>query len=810
MPKQNHAKNPLLAVFLLIGQILIAIGNPVLLLSKLLLFFSESIGDKIITVGENCLKTASKALKNHPPPKITIPSFELNLPKIKIAVIKFRGDFAEKLTHIKLPKFSFRIKHKRRLSLSKPASEKPASWRFPKTPKLAGALAASISATIVVFLVFYFSFFIFTNLPHPRLLAQKPVPLTTKIYDRNGILLYQFYSDQNRTLAKLPELPPYVPGAIIAAEDKNFYKHPGFDPAGITRAAIANYNGDSAQGGSTITQQLVKFSLLTPERTVTRKIRELILSLWAEKIYSKDEILTMYMNYIGFGGPAYGIEAASEIYFGKSARNLSLPEAALLASLPSAPTTYSPFGKHPEIAKFRQIQVLDKMQQLGYITKTESDQAKKTQLTFVPNETEIKAPHFVMYVKDQLVEQFGEKTVLEGGLKVTTTLDYNLYKKTSDTLKTGVDKQHYLNVQNGAALVTNPKTGDILAMIGSVDFFDLTKDGNVNVTVAERSPGSSIKPLTYALGFDIGVITPATIIADEPTVFQQIGGPTYSPTNYDNRFHGKVTTRTALASSYNIPAVKVLDRVGLINFLQFAQNAGLTTLDDPNRFGLSITLGGGEVTMTDMAQAYSIFPNQGKSVPLKSILKIEDSQGNLLNVPFTSPRSLISPKSAFYINSILSDDGARAPTFGRGSILNIPGHTVAVKTGTTETKRDNWTIGYSFGDNPRLIAVWVGNNDNSPMSPYLESGNTGAAAIWNPIIEEVLKDQPNTEVPKPEDLIAVQICPLTGTLPCENCPGIVTEYFQRGTEPKNSCNLSKEEVEKFQKQPQPQIKLQVD
>ncbi len=772
--------------------------------SKTALFISFK---KLEVLWYNKTKNVVPYLKTIKLPTLNIPKF--NLPKFAFKNPK-RGRIQARPKAKSLNKQEIvwlnvtnQIKHIKNLKLSvfnlPKIDIRLPKLHIPKTPRVAGAAIASISAGIVIFLIFYFSLFIFKDLPHPRLLAATTVPLTTKIYDRNGVLLYQFHGDQNRTLVKLNELPPYVPQAVIAAEDKNFYKHIGFDPAGITRAALANYNGSGGQGGSTITQQLVKFSLLTPERTLTRKIRELVLSLWAERLYTKNEILTMYLNYIGFGGPAYGIEAASEIYFGKPAKNLTLAEASLLASLPSAPTTYSPFGEHPEFAKFRQIQVLDKMAEQGYITKEEAIEAKKQQLTFVPNETQIKAPHFVMYVKDELVKQFGEKKVIEGGLQVTTSLDYELYKKVTDTVKTGVEKQKYLNVQNGAALVTNPKTGEILAMAGSIDFFDLTKDGNVNVTTAERSPGSSIKPLTYALAFENNLVTPNTIIEDQPVEFRQIGGPSYRPTNYDNRFHGRMSIRTALASSYNIPAVKVLDRIGLVNFLQFAVNAGLTTLSDPNRFGLAITLGGGEVKMTDMATAYSMFPNQGTKTPLTSILSVKDSNGNFLAMDpeHLAKSRLISPKSAFFINSILSDDGARSPTFGRGSYLNIPGHTIAVKTGTTETKRDNWTIGYSFGDEPRLVAVWVGNNDNSPMSPALESGNTGAAAIWNPIMTSILSGRTNSAVPQPDDLIAVQICPLTGTLPCENCPGLVTEYFVRGTEPKQQCNLTKEDLEKF-------------
>ena len=535
-------------------------------------------------------------------------------------------------------------------------------------------------------------------------------------------------------MVELSDLPKYVLEATIASEDKNFYHHLGVDPVGIIRAAWANYrNSGVIQGGSTITQQLIKSTLLSPERSVSRKIKEIILAFWAERIYNKEEILKMYLNQIPYGGAAYGIEEAAKTYFNKPAKELTLAEATLLAGLPSSPSTYSPFGPHPELAKNRQIQVIQNMLDQGYIDPITANQIKDAPLLYNNIETSIKSPHFVMFVKDYLIKNYGVRAVERGGLEVKTTLDYRLYEATQKILRDGVIRQKYLNVGNGAVLITNPNTVEILTMIGSVDFFDTKNDGNVNVTLANRSPGSAIKPLNYGLAFEKKLITPETILDDSPITYKFSHSPDYTPNNYDNWFHGSVSAKIALASSYNIPAVKILEKNGVQNFIDFAQKMGISTWTEKNRFGLALTLGGGEVTMTDLATAYVVFSNQGVRVDLTPILSIKDYRGRILDVPKTTPARVISSDTASIVSSILSDDNARSATFGRGSALDIPGF--AVKTGTTKEKRDNWTIGYNQS---WLVAVWVGNNDNSPMSPYLESGNTGAAAIWNPIFNYLL------------------------------------------------------------------------
>lgn len=752
MRQKKNEKPPLLRFLLVAAQVLIAIGNPFLVLLKIIWYLLVATGQTGIWLTEQVLAGGFRLVPKRWP---KLPKWKAKVPKIEFPTIP-------------LPR-------KRDIVL-------------------VGTSLAIFTILVAIPISLYI---FFSTLPDPRTLAVREIPLTTKIYDRNGTLLYQFYNNENRSLIALSDLPAYVASATIAVEDQNFYRHPGVDVSAIVRAAYADATGENIQGASTITQQLIKSTLLSPDRTLDRKIREVILSFWAEKIYSKQQILTMYLNQVGYGGAAYGIEAASETYFGKHAKDLTLGEAAMLAGLPSAPTVYSPFGVHPELAREREKQVLNAMARQNYITAAEGEKAFSEPLKYAPMETSIKAPHFVMYVKDYLVKKYGLRAVEQGGLKVTTSLDYPTYEKTLKIVQDGVDKQKYLNVGNGAALVTNPKTGEILAMVGSTDFFDTTHDGNVNVTISPRSPGSSIKPLNYALAFEKGIITPATIIDDAPITYKVEGQPPYSPIDYDGKWHGKVTARVALGSSFNVPAVKILQRNGLQNFIDFSKTLGITTFDDPNRFGLSLTLGGGEVLMTDMATAYSSFANSGIRVNLKPVLKVEDYKGDVLENNSTGFSSrVMSPQTAYLISSILADDGARAMTFGPGSYLNIRGQTVAVKTGTTETKRDNWTIGYSFGSDPKLTAVWVGNNDNTPMSPYLESGNTGAAAIWNPIMTTLLAGQADNPITKPDNIIVVEVCAIGGQLPCENCPFKRTEYFIRGTEPKQACNFTKEDKEK--------------
>ncbi len=644
---------------------------------------------------------------------------------------------------------------------------------------------------------------IFKDLPSPTKLANYDIPISTKIYDRSGKLLFDIFADQNRTPVPLEQIPTYLREATIAIEDKDFYRHQGINPiGGMLRAAAATITRRQLQGGSTITQQLVKSALLTPERTVIRKIKEIILAFWMEALYPKNKILELYLNQVPYGGTAWGVESASERYFGKSVQDLTLAEATLLAGLPQAPTFYSPFGQDPSRAKARQLEVLKRMVADGYITQEEADAATEAELVY-KQETGIKAPHFVMYVKEQLVEKYGEALVSRGGLKVTTTLDLDLQEFAQATVAAEITKLKNLRVGNGAALVTRPATGEVLAMVGSTDYF-ATPSGSYNVTTALRQPGSSIKPVNYAIGIENKTVTPATMFLDIPTCFGIVGQPTYCPRNYDGKFHGPVQLRMALGNSFNIPAVKMMKLNSVETMIASASAFGLDTLKDASLYGLSLTLGGGEIRMTDMAEAFGVFANAGIRKDLVSILKVVDKNGKELfvhedpnlnrDIPsqllLRGPR-VITPETAFLISHMLLDNNARAEAFGTNSTLVIPGHAVSVKTGTTDDLRDNWTIGFT----PQiLVAAWVGNNNNSPMNPALVSGVTGAAPIWHKLMAQALKDKTDIWPKQPEGIVGAQICTLSGLLPPnaegddKGCP-IRFEYFIRGTVPAERENL---------------------
>lgn len=626
--------------------------------------------------------------------------------------------------------------------------------------------------TTAIFFSFYQSFFFIKALPSPNNIGKVNYPLSTHIYDRNGQLLYEVYREQNRTQVSLKNLPAYVVQATVAIEDKDFYKHNGVAwTSGILRAfkeAILNKN---LQGGSTITQQLVKSALLTPERTLERKIKEIILALWTEKLYTKDQILEMYLNQVPYGGSSYGIEEASKTYFGKPASELSLEEAALLAGLPQAPSTYSPYT-NPEMALRRRNEVLEAMAKQKFIDEKSKVTSKKSELIILPPKTSITAPHFVFYVKSQLESYYGIQKVEEGGLKVITTLDSEIQAEAEKILSEELAKINYLNVTNGAILVTRPATGEILAMVGSVDYF-YQPWGAFNVTTANRQPGSSIKPLMYSLALQKNY-TAATIIDDSPVIFKIPGSNSYQPVNYDSKFHGKVPLRYALANSYNVPAVKVLNTLGVDSFIDFAQKLGIDTWTDRSRFGLSLTLGGGEVKMTNMAEAFGTLANLGYKMPLSYYLKIEDNQGGVIKELRPFKIREIDPGVSFIISDILADNFARTWAFGSNSALEIPGYKVAVKTGTTDIKKDNWTIGYTPDF---LVTVWVGNNDDSPMNPYLSSGVTGAAPIWNRIMSYLLKNYGDGShwYSKPDNVVE------------KTCFFGRKEYFIKGTEIKVNC-----------------------
>jgi len=649
---------------------------------------------------------------------------------------------------------------------------------------------SSILLTILFLGFAYFTYdLVIKDLPSPTDLSNKAQNVTTRILDRNGNLLYRIYEDENRTLVSLPMISQYLKDATIAIEDREFYQHFGFSIKGIFRAFVKNIQGESMQGGSTITQQLTKNRLLSNEKTYRRKIRELLLSLLVERIYTKEQILEMYLNTVAYGGSTYGIEEASWRYFNKSAKDLDLAESALLAGLPQAPSTYTPFGSNPELAYARQAEVLRRMVEDGYISQLQADQAKQEKLVFNQDRIDMQAPHFVMYVRKLLAEKYGEDVLSKGGLEVRTTLDLSLQNQAQQIVSDEVAKLGVFQISNGAALVTNPKTGEILAMVGGANYYDFEHDGQVNVTVRPRQPGSSIKPLTYAIAFEQGK-TAASIIDDSPVVYQIPGSKPYAPKNYDGRFHGRVTLRQALASSYNVPAVKLLADIGVNTLVNKGETLGISTWQDRSRFGLSLTLGAGEVLMTDMAQLYSTFANLGYPVAVNPFLEIRNYKGEIL---YRNSCALdagncyddleLSPTAAYLVTDILSDNQARSLAFGAFSVLNIPSQQVAVKTGTTNSMKDNWTIGYT---SDRLVATWVGNNDNTSMS-YVASGITGASPIWNKIMLLLLDDQNPHRFAIPDNMIKVKICAATGTLPCSACPKLSEEIFIKGTEPQTAC-----------------------
>jgi 1A family penicillin-binding protein len=622
--------------------------------------------------------------------------------------------------------------------------------------------------------------------------------LTTYIYDRNDELLYKTFEDENRTLVKLNDLSPDLINAIIAIEDEDFYEHAGISLPSMARAAYANYKeGDIVQGGSTITQQLVKNTLLTHEQTIERKLKEAILSILIETKFNKDEILEMYLNTVSFGGTSYGIQEASLMYFNKDAKDLSLSEVSLLAGLPASPSRYTPYVSL-EKAKARQQVVLARMLKSNYISVKAANEAYDSELNIYYPEAVKNYPHFVNYITAYLEQKYGNTALTSGGLKVYTSLDPEIQDMAQNIVANEISTLQGLRISNGAALVTKNKTGEVVAMVGSKDFKAQDIDGYVNVTTALRQPGSSIKPFNYSLALNNGM-TAATIIKDEPVTYSVAGSPPYSPKNYDNKFRGNVTIRRSLANSLNIPAVKVLELNGVDNFIEYVKKFGINTWDR-DYYGLSLALGAAEVRMIDMNGAYSVFANNGDLVKINPILYIELPNGNLLEYnpciyskDFFEDKSVIydngpcrekviSSGNAFVIKSILTDFKARSEAFGTNSVLNVTG--TGSKTGTTNDLKDNWTFGFN---EDYTVGAWVGNNDNTPMS-YVASGVTGASPIWAKIISNITNEQNYVNLNDiPSDVVKVDVCPITGDLACGSCGG-ASEYFIKGTAPTKQCS----------------------
>jgi len=678
-----------------------------------------------------------------------------------------------RLPKIKWSNFSFKIKHAKKINQKKERKEKKKieekTYNYTFFSKLKYFLIGIVFSLFFILIPLIIYVFI-SDLPTLDKLSVAEIPQTTKLYDRNGELLYEFYANQNRTIVNLNEIPDFLKEATIAIEDQNFYSHPGFDIRGISRAIVSNITKEDLQGGSTITQQLIKSALLTPEPTIIRKAKEVVLAVWTEQNYSKDQILELYFNYVPYGGTAWGIEAASNLYFGKDVSDINLSEAAFLAGLPRAPSIYSPFINSDDVWRKRQWEVLTAMVRDGYITEPEAYDAYRKPLVFNTPQTSIKAPHFVMYLKEKLEEKYGLYEVERGGLRVVTTLDLNIQRYVEEQVKKTVAENGYLGIGNAASVVIDPSNGDILAMVGSKDFFDEEGDGNVNLVTSLRQPGSTIKLITYAAALENG-FSEGSLLQDTPVTIKIEGAESYRPVNYDGRYHGMVPLRLALANSYNIPAVRITEKIGPDVIADYGRRMGISSWSSDKPYGLSITLGGNEVTMLDLATAYGVVANDGMKVDPEPVISVKDSMGRVIYEKEVKPSQVIKRSVAFILEDILSDNKARSSAFGSNSPLNIEGRRVSVKTGTTDNKRDNWTVGFT---NDYVVATWVGNNDNTPLSPTLASGITGAAPLWRNIMENLVINDNTESIVIPGDVVK------------KNCFGY-DAYFISGTEGSSTC-----------------------
>lgn len=593
------------------------------------------------------------------------------------------------------------------------------------------------------------------QIPTLETIEARKISQSTKIYDSTGkILLFDVYQNTKRTIVPFGEISQYIKDATLSIEDKEFYSHKGVKPLSVLRAVIVNTTSLSySQGGSTITQQVIKNSVLTGDKTPTRKLKELVLSLKLERMLSKDRIFDMYLNEIPYGGSLYGVEEASQAFFGKKSSDVTIAEAAYLASLPQAPSYFSPYGTHKEQLDIRKNVVLKEMLRDGKISDVEYQKAVDEKVTFLPKtEKGIKAPHFVMFVKEYLEKKYGTDVLEQGGLRVTTTLNFDLQTKAEATAKKYAEiNEKSFNGTNDAFVAIDPKTGGIITMVGSRDYFDTKIDGNFNVTTAHRQPGSTFKPFAYAEAFIKGY-TPDTILFDLPTQFSvkcpkedmRNEDNCYAPVNYDDKFRGPMTLRDALAQSINVPSVKTLYLAGIKDTIELATKMGVGSLGDSNMYGLTLVLGGGEVSLLDMTSAYGVFATEGLRTPYTSILKVEDKNGNVLEEIKPKTERVINVEVARNITDILSDNVARTPLYGANSVINFGNRDVAVKTGTTNNYKDAWIIGYTPSV---VVGTWAGNNDNTPMAKKV-SGLI-VAPMWREFMDEVLKTVPTETFEKP-------------------------------------------------------------
>lgn len=653
--------------------------------------------------------------------------------------------------------------------------------KFLRLLKILGGCFLSL-ILLSLFLFIYYA----KDLPRPEKFTEKQSVQSAKIYDRSGeILLYEIFGEEKRTVVAFDKIPDYLKQAVITAEDANFYHHFGVDLKGMARSILINLKiKEPIYGGSTIPQQLIRSVFFSPEKTAERKVREIILSLELDRRYPKDQILGWYLNQVPFGSNCYGVEAASQTYFGKTISEISLPEAATLAALIKAPTYLSPYGDAKDELINRKNYILDRMADKNFITKTEAEKAKNEEVKFADVLTPIKAPHFALYVKDYLLSRYGEDFIKERGIKVYTSLDWELQSEAEIIVKEGVQKNRVYNAYNGALVAIDPKTGEVLAMVGSADWFgnsypekctpglNCLFDPRFNAAIGTkknpgRQPGSSFKPFVYVTAFMKGY-TDKALINDEKTNFGIWGDEEYIPQNYDGKFRGMVNLRQSLAQSLNIPSIKVLylagsdDKIdslatnnftgeegvllnGLAKSIETAKKMGITTLNKPlSSYGPAIVLGGGEVKLLEMVSAYGVFATEGLQTSPVFILKIEDSRGNIIEENKKTLKRVLEKNPCRLVNDILSDNEARTPIFGSRSPLYFENYQVAVKTGTTQNYRDGWVIGYTPS---ATVGVWVGNNDNSPM--LKEPGIVVAGPIWRSFMEKILLKYPKENFEKP-------------------------------------------------------------
>ena len=666
--------------------------------------------------------------------------------------------------------------------------------------KVFSVFSALLFSSLVLGFIYYAR-----ELPRPENFLERKVFQSTKIYDRTGtVLLHDIYGEEKRKIIPFDQISVHLKNAVMAAEDANFYKHPGIDIGGIFRSLLINLKLKKQSewvGGSTITQQLIRSSLLSQEKTAERKIREIVLSLELDRKYSKDQILEWYLNQVPFGSNAYGAEAASQTFFKKPAKDLSLEEAAILASLIQAPTRLSPYGENKDSLLKRKNYVLDQMLKLGMITKEEKEASQEKEINFSDFAESIKAPHFTLFVKNYLIEKYGSDFLEQNGLKVYTSLDWEAQELAENLVKEGVENNKKYNAYNAALVAISPNSGEILAMVGSADWFGKSYpencvsgknclfDPKFNLAIGTKSspgrqPGSAFKPFVYAAAFQAG-FKPETILWDVKTEFNpncspdgnqtkdQYGLNCYHPFNYTGRFSGPISLRNSLAQSINVTSVKTLYLIGVESAINFSKNLGITTLKEGSSYyGLALVLGGGEVNLLDMTSAYGVFAAEGLMIPPVSILKIEDNNGNLIETNKKTQKRVLDIQTARKINDVLSDNEARTPVFGPRSSLYFPGKQVAVKTGTTQEYRDGWTLGYT----PFVsVGVWAGNNNNAPMNR--EPGVISAAPIFNKFMEKMLLKYPHQDFIKPEKSTS-SVAVLNGEIDKEN-PHCILHYIDK-------------------------------